>query len=768
MKRYLQIIGCVLSWAAWVESQENLLRNADFEAEGPAGQAQAWAPSCTGGSTAGRTAAEPGAGAACGFVHKVVDGTSHVAALAQDVAVKGDTEYLLSGLVRGSANLFSYEYGENNTWIRCAPGVRGTSAGWQPVSVRFKTDPKAVRSQVRFEIYGTENQGDAWVDEIYFGPTVPPPGQAGAVTGAVQGDGSVLLQWAPPATGQPVEYLVYRSRFPDLTNSGSPAARVTVPAWRDAEARDWPRVYYQVAAVGAAHQTGTPSPVVQVSRPAPATLPAAVVWTRPVLEKVRRYTEPPAGRDPLELRVELARREVEWAQVLITAGKDLDGVTVTVAAPQRAGQPAPGCRTSLYRVGYTQVSRPTLPGARPGLYPDPLPPLSGPFAIPLDATQAIWVQVATDAECPAGEYESQVVVAVPGQPAANVPLHIRVFNFELPLAPSFMSAFALWGNFIERAHGVKAGSDDYRRLYETYYWFMVDHRLPPDDLPVAVTSPEAARFLDDPRVGSFRIPAGWNDVKVEDLKATAAHLREHGWLKKGYIYCYDEPAPEQYSRCRELAEQVHQAGKDVPFLLTEQPEEALFGAVDIWSPVLSEIKWDAVDARRAAGERLWWYTCCGPQAPYPTYLIDDCGASPRVLSWLQALHRIEGVLYWCVNVWTPYRDGRYQDDVRVWEEAEMFPNANGDGFLVYPGTPLGIAGPVSSVRLETIRDGNEDVEYVALLRRLLAARGVADAEARVRDILTPVARHFTDWNRDPETLQAQRRRLAAEIEALSR
>lgn len=770
LRKVLQAgVVVLIGIGATTRGQGNLLANPGFETEGAADQAQAWVSSCTGGSKAGRDTVVPAQGKACGHLRKVVDGTSHVAALAQDVAVSGGREYLLTGMVRGRANLFSYEYGEKGAWIRCGPGGRGYSDGWQPVSVRFRTDPKAVRAQVRFEIYGKEAEGEAWVDDVYFGAPVDAPGAPRALAGTVKGAGRIEVSWQAPEAGVAVAYLVFRSRFPDLT-AGEPAvARVAGSEWADEAVPDWPRVYYRVAAMDGVHQVGALSPVCRVDRPVTGGQPpAAVVWTCSALEKVRRYASSPVPAGRTEVHLELARNEVEWGQVLITAGQELRGVVVSVAPLQRQGQAVAGGSVALYRAGYTQVARPTLPGAKPGLQPDPLPPLSGAFDIPVDATQAIWVQVHTAAECEPGPAESLVTVAVPGQPVVTVPVRVTVFGFALPETPSFMSAFALWGRFIELAYGVKAGSPEYNRLYESYYWFMVEHRLPPDDLPVPVASPEAARFLNDARVGSFRVPVGWNRVNADETRSVVARLRDQGWLRKGYVYCYDEPTPEQYARCRELADQVHSLGKDVPFLLTEQPEKELFGAVDIWCPILSEIRWDAVEARRAVGERLWWYTCCGPQAPYPTYLVDDIGLSHRVLSWLQALHRVEGVLYWCVNVWAPYREGRYLDHVGVWDEAEMFPSANGDGFLVYPGKPVGVDGPVASVRLEAIRDGNEDVEYVALLRRLLAAKGIAevDVEARIREIITPVARSFSEWTRDPAVLQAQRRRLAAEIEAL--
>ena len=48
---------------------------------------------------------------------------------------------------------------------------------------------------------------------------------------------------------------------------------------------------------------------------------------------------------------------------------------------------------------------------------------------------------------------------------------------------------------------------------------------------------------------------------------------------------------------------------------------------------------------------------------------------------------------------------------------------NGDGFLLYPGKPIGHEGPVSSIRLEQAREGVEDYEYLVMLRARVAGQG---------------------------------------------
>lgn len=742
---------------------QNMLQNPSFEEAGKDGIPASWNTHCTGTSYAGRTEETQAEGKACGFIVKIADEKSHVSALDQIIIVEPDTEYMLSAIAKGQGTLFGYEYDKDNKWIRCVPGAASSSNEWQPLTVKFKTSKNAHFYHVRFEIFGKEREGKGWVDNIYFGKPVPPPQPPANITARLENN-NVRLTWTKSPN---VTYRIHRSRFPDLMAGGAPIASTEDSQWLDTAVPEWSRCFYRITAIGKYNIISEPSSIVEAALLPKGTKANPIVWTDSVLNKVRRYTEPPAKIPAApQLEISLAQNEVEARQILIYADKaPISRLNAAISQPtSQNGQAIDSKLLSIspYEVRYTSVAKPTVnKGSLPGLYPDPLPPMTAPVDIPLEATQSIWIQARTAANCPAGIYKATVTLTAADGFQKTIPLSIEVFGFALPEAPSFMSAFAIWNNFIAKAFDVKHGTPEYQRLVEKYYWFMVDRRMPPDDLPVNILSPEAARYLNDPRINSFRIPSPWGRVDTPGLTKILEHIRKNGWLSKGYIYNDDEPSPDQYPQIVKLAQEVHKVGKDIPFLMTVQPVEALYGAVDIWCPVLSLIEWDKVNARRAKGERLWWYTCCGPQAPYPTYLIDDVGTSHRVLSWLQVKHKIEGVLYWCINVSSKYRNGKYQDETTVWEEAEMFPNANGDGFLIYPGSKVGIHGPVSSVRLEIIRDGNEDVEYFNIYRKLLT--GNPNADKLIEELITPVAKDFKNWTKDPEAIDTMRKTLAQKI-----
>jgi hypothetical protein len=104
---------------------------------------------------------------------------------------------------------------------------------------------------------------------------------------------------------------------------------------------------------------------------------------------------------------------------------------------------------------------------------------------------------------------------------------------------------------------------------------------------------------------------------------------------------------------------------------------------------------------------------------------------------------------------------------------------NGDGFLAYPGHPIGHDGPVSSVRLEQAREGVEDYEYLFLLRSLVdqgrkagqeALAGVQALEQAAALVEIPNAggRHSTRILPDPDAVFDAKESVARAIEELGR
>ncbi len=132
--------------------------------------------------------------------------------------------------------------------------------------------------------------------------------------------------------------------------------------------------------------------------------------------------------------------------------------------------------------------------------------------------------------------------------------------------------------------------------------------------------------------------------------------------------------------------------------------------IDTWCPKANFYHTPEQRANYASQKEKWWYTCVYPRAPYPTYHIEDGLTSARALSWMQAEYDVVGNLFWATNVYARYNGQQYVPIEDYYTEGYRFTGVNGDGFLFYPGEPLGSESPFGSTRLESIRDGLEEYE----------------------------------------------------------
>lgn len=265
--------------------------------------------------------------------------------------------------------------------------------------------------------------------------------------------------------------------------------------------------------------------------------------------------------------------------------------------------------------------------------------------------------------------------------------------------------------------------------------------------------------------------------------AIESHLRDRGWLADGYVYWFDEPEPRDYEFVLRGFGRLKEAAPGLARMLTEQPEPALMGGPDVWCPCTPSFEPEAARAALARGERLWWYVCTGPKAPYATLFIDHAATELRVWLWQAWQRGITGVLVWQTNYWSSpaaYPEaGKPQDpyaDPMSWMSGydtpagTRVPWGNGDGRFLYPPESPGGDGPVDSIRWEMLRDGIEDYEYLAMLRSALA-RVPPDQARRFEKLLEippEITRSLTDFTTDPAPIEERRRRIARALEEAAR
>ena len=252
--------------------------------------------------------------------------------------------------------------------------------------------------------------------------------------------------------------------------------------------------------------------------------------------------------------------------------------------------------------------------------------------------------------------------------------------------------------------------------------------------------------------GTAAVAAGWE-----------RHLRDRGLLPLAYTYMADEPEPAHFDTLNGILGEVHRGAPGLANMMTARGAGAKgLQGVDIWCPEVYSFNPEGAAAEQAKGREVWWYVAFSTRHPFPNYWVDYPALDCRVLWWMSWKHQLDGILYWSIN---------YRWD-RAWETAALYPGANGDGHLVYPGPDGGV---VDSIRWEAVRDGAEDYEYLWLLRECVEqaeARGVAgDLLPHARRLLAiddNVVRSFKDYNPDPARLTAARDEMGATIEALCR
>lgn len=267
-----------------------------------------------------------------------------------------------------------------------------------------------------------------------------------------------------------------------------------------------------------------------------------------------------------------------------------------------------------------------------------------------------------------------------------------------------------------------------------------------------------------------------------------AHLREKGWLDDAFIYWFDEPEPDDYEFVMNGFHKLKAAAPGLNRMLTEEVTPELVGGPNIWCPVSFNYNHEQAEQRRAAGDTFWWYICTGPKAPYATLFIDHPGTELRVWLWQTWERGIEGILIWQTNYWTssaaypdipqnPYEDPMGWTSGYSTPAGVKRPWGNGDGRFMYPplaaanGRPSGpvLDKPVGSIRLEMLRDGIEDYEYLSRLHVLMHEYSKAHPDAdlsaykRLCEVPDTISESLTQFTWDPAPIEAHRASVARAI-----
>ena len=375
------------------------------------------------------------------------------------------------------------------------------------------------------------------------------------------------------------------------------------------------------------------------------------------------------------------------------------------------------------------------------MWPDPLTEFSGELTLTAGEYQSVLLRFDCSDDAKAGDYSIPVIVKKGTERIAELTIELRIWNFTLGY--EFTTAFGLNSDLFFRYHEFDKGDTEKEKaLYKAYYDYMLERRVCAFAIPYDVLDPRADAYMSDPRVTSFHIN-GTLDKKDGDemlIKRYEKVCTNPQWMKKAYIYPFDEPSDKEtidkmLDRTKELSaicpglRQVSPFYADVKYD-EEQDSIAILGDIlEILCPKLACFDDDYVYrfneeqrgmypafANRMAeyqknGKDLWSYVCWEPGLPYTNVFVNEEGINHRICFWQTFLYGCAGFLYWCVNYWVnvtdPWAD---MATLRGW----LTDKVHGDGSLLYNGSKVGVFGPCGSVRFEAVRAGIEDCELLTL------------------------------------------------------
>lgn len=506
------------------------------------------------------------------------------------------------------------------------------------------------------------------------------------------------------------------------------------------------------------------------------------LWVGSPLVKLFRDSEPPTSMRGVA-RAMAARGGTATLQFGCRPTRHHGSLTCTVD-PFETESGGPLEDTRVRYVGFVDVmeNTPNTPAeevarAAPALFPDPL------FDVPAmrvrrGQTQPIWITVRIPRESEPGVYRSRLRVTDAYGGERSCGLVVEVVDVVLPRMSTLKVTNWFSHASIARDHGLDLYSEAYWRMLAVYARDLAAHRQntvitpvldlvrahPGRDGKLTFRFERLDRFvevfrkagvigliegghlggrdggweadhfavrtmrIEDGRVVTGRARVGTEEAEVflsQFLPAVQRYLERRGLLKRYVQHLADEPVSRNaasYNLLAAISKRYAPALRTVDANMCEAITD-----LDVWVPQLGG--WhqnaDFYEARRQAGDELWFYTCLEPTGRYANRFIDYPLLKTRLLHWINARYGATGYLHWGLNYWAG--PVPYQDVAQVHSPSRTLPP--GDAGIVYPGP----AGPVDSIRFEAQRDGIEDYDVLATLANKRPEQADAFCRRVVRD-----------------------------------
>ena len=342
----------------------------------------------------------------------------------------------------------------------------------------------------------------------------------------------------------------------------------------------------------------------------------------------------------------LARFEHEAFQVVAWSDQALTNVTVGVSTPQpTGGQGSFNGTVNVSLVGHVDVSDdpmddlnityPSYLVSYTGWWPDPLLTFQQTCNINANERVAFWIDVATQANTPPGDYTATVTVTATGQSAVTLQLYIHVWDIVLPLSSSLPTAFSCEQWMADALYDGRRPSDLENKIWDMQLGHRLNITQIYDNTPAIL-----------PAWYSFWMARGETmfcaslipTSNVADLMNVYNDYK-NGRLDQLYVYGYDEIESDRFQEMYDSFTSIHSTfpglrtmttAKDYTFG-TSSATAYLRSAVDIWVPTTAYFKTAMARNLRAEGKDMWGYVAVGPRHPYANWHIEYPAIEARLL-----------------------------------------------------------------------------------------------------------------------------------------
>lgn len=538
---------------------------------------------------------------------------------------------------------------------------------------------------------------------------------------------------------------------------------------------------------------------------------------------------------PAELSVGMMQGEYEGTQLIVTADRDMTYTLKAGELKSENGDVIPSENVAIYHQKYMKIKsnwNGETAFAAGDAIPDMLLPMEKAVeyeenTIKEGNNQGITVEINSEGVAP-GTYTGTFTLEM-DKKTQDIPVKVEVWDIAYEGRRTFQSSFLIY-----RSQLLAGEYDNSDAMVESYVDFLMKYKTNAYvirwDKSVEAFIEESQRVFENPNCNSLIIPydfpLSYKTYEGETVTAQAEQVlqyikelakistEEKPYIEYAYFYpsTYDEAdmieervepswnflkqggeldqtlelAVKQLEeegwfaeQTPEFAERVKKAVLNIPAVFTNVnfKKEWVGKLHAVFCPYISVFDDTATlqqyqEAAADLGDnKLWAYTCYGPLHPYPTFHLDDSTRDMRICGWMEKAYGITGYLYYEVNKYSVSPEKTGDNYVDVYETPARYEEANGDGYLLYPGKYYGSDSPYASLRLVSYRDSMDDYDMLCVYENLLKAYA-AEHQITDFDFSDYVADLYDDLfdgmvpKTDDSLIYAAREELAKRILAL--